>query len=65
MDFNYPCTNGHRLFVAETGHDASGHIVVILVCTTCGAPLKHEFTVEASGDGVSRDFRLKPKKENN
>lgn len=48
MEFNYPCTNGHRLFVAETGIDAVGKIIVILVCTTCGEPLKHEFAVEGS-----------------
>jgi hypothetical protein len=42
------CEGSHRFFVAETGIDAEGKIVIILVCTACGEGIKREFAVAGS-----------------
>ena len=41
------CRGEHHYYAAETGLDAKGRVVVILICTACGNPLKHEFEVDA------------------
>ena len=42
------CNGQHRFFVAETGIDADGKIIIILVCTACGEGIKREFAVAGS-----------------
>jgi hypothetical protein len=40
------CAGEHRYFVAETvGIEAEGKVVVIALCTACGAPITHAVRV--------------------
>ena len=56
MDKN--CKGEHRFFVADTGFDAEGNVLVILACTSCGEALMHKHKV-----APSTQLNSQPKKE--